>query len=58
MRELEEKFHDEEMKIQDYLGIEDSNDPCATTNLSIVNSTEFIMAEDMGDDDDDYNPGF
>ena len=58
MRELEDKFHEEEMKIEDYLGIEDPNDPCSATNLSIVNSTEFIMPEDMGEDDDDYNPGF
>jgi len=58
MRELEEKFQEEKINISDILGIEDPDDVCSTSNLAIVNSTEFITGEDMGDDDDDYNPGF
>ena len=58
MRILEEKAQEERMDIDDVLGVEDPNDLCSTANLAIVNSTEFIGTEDMGDDDDDYNPGF
>ena len=39
-------------------GVEDPDDICSTTNLAIINSTEFIQQKDLGEDDDDYNPGF
>ena len=40
------------------MNIEDPNDICSTNNMAIVNSTEFITRKDMGEDDDDYDPGF
>ena len=58
MRALEEKAREEKLSIDNLMGIEDPNDICSTANMAIVNSTEFIASADMGNDDDDYNPGF
>ena len=58
MRKLEEKVREKQLSIDNLMGLEDPNDICSTANMAIINSTEFIVAEDMGDDDDDYNPGF
>ena len=57
IRELSEKRHKEKESIENLMGIEDPNDMCSTSNIAIVNSTEFIVGTDLGDDDD-YNPGF
>ena len=58
MQQLDDKVMEEKENIDDLMGLEDPNDICSTANMAIVNSTEFILATDMGDDDDDYNPGF
>ena len=57
IRELSEKRHKERESIENLMGIEDPNDMCSTSNIAIVNSTEFIVGTDLGDDDN-YNPGF
>ena len=59
MRELGDKFREEQLNLDDiWKGVEDPDDICSTTNLAIINSTEFIQQKDLGEDDDDYNPGF
>ena len=57
MQQLDEKVIEEKEIVDNLMGLEDPNDICSTSNMAIVNSTEFIQATDMGDDDD-YNPGF
>ena len=58
-RELAARKAKGKKTIGELMGIEDPNDACSTANLSIPNTTEFIVKQDIGDDsDDDYNPGF
>ena len=58
-RELAARKAKGKKTIGELMGIEDPNDACSTANLSISNTTEFIVKQDIGDDsDDDYNPGF
>ena len=59
MQELGDKIREEQLNIDDIWGaVEDPNDICSSTNLAIINTTEFIQEKDLGDDDDDYDPGF
>ena len=58
MHQLDAKAYEEKLNIDNMMNIEDPNDICSTTNMAIVNSTEFITKKDMGKDDDDYDPGF
>jgi hypothetical protein len=38
--------------------VEDTSGVCSTQSIAINNNTDLIAATDMGDIDDDYNPGF
>jgi DNA-directed RNA polymerase beta' subunit len=38
--------------------IENPNDKCSTNKIAIQNNVVSIKAKDMGQEDDDYNPGF
>jgi DNA-directed RNA polymerase II subunit RPB1 len=49
---------DEEKDIDDMLTVEDTSGVCSTQSIAINNNTDLIAATDMGDIDDDYNPGF
>jgi len=47
-----------EKDIDDMLAVEDTTGPCSTQNITISNNTDLIHATDMGDVDDEYDPGF
>jgi len=47
-----------EKDIDDMLAVEDTTGPCSTQNIAISNNTDLIHATDMGDVDDEYDPGF
>jgi len=47
-----------EKDIDDMLAVEDTIGPCSTQNITISNNTDLIHATDMGDVDDEYDPGF
>ena len=49
---------EEEKDIDDMLTVEDTSGVCSTQSIAINNNTDLIAATDMGDIDDDYNPGF
>ena len=59
MMELEQKAVEEDdaqAKIEKLFGkIDNPNDPCSTTNLSLYNNTANITTEELGDMDDDYD---
>ena len=38
--------------------IDNPNDPCSNNKIAIQNNVVSIKPKDMGEDDDDYNPGF
>jgi len=38
--------------------IDNPNDPCSTNKIAIQNNVISIKPKDMGNEDDDYNPGF
>jgi DNA-directed RNA polymerase II subunit RPB1 len=64
MNALEEKYKHEYKDSNDTIdelmkqfgGIQVSTDMCSKENLTIENNVDNIRAEEMGDDDDDYNP--
>ena len=47
-----------EKDIDDMLTVEDGDGVCSTQNITISNNTDLIQSTDMGNVDDDYNPGF
>ena len=49
---------EEEKDIDDMLTVEDTSGVCSTQSIAINNNTDLIAPTDMGDIDDDYNPGF
>jgi len=62
MSKLTEKIMEEtseEEKIEQMFGVMDNpDDPCSTTNLTIQTNVANISEKNLGDIDDDYNPGF
>ena len=49
----------DEEYIDDMFGdIENADDPCSKSNLAIKNNVGAIQESNLGDVDDDYNPGF
>lgn len=55
----EYKYIDAEEEIEKFLGaVENAEDPCGPGKINIQNNVITIKAENMGDDNDDYNPGF
>ena len=56
-KEWEEKDINNEIE-QGFGDMENSEDPCSTTNIAIDNNIENIKKEDLGSDDDDYDMGF
>ncbi len=62
MSKLTEKLMEEtseEEKIEQMVGaLDNPDDPCSTTNLAIQTNVANISEKDLGDIDDDYNPGF
>jgi DNA-directed RNA polymerase II subunit RPB1 len=54
----EYKPSNQDLEIEKFFGaVENPNDPCSTTNLSIQNNVVSIKSADMGSMND-YNPGF
>jgi len=47
-----------EKDIDDMLTMEDGDGVCSTQNITISNNTDLIQSTDMGDVDDNYDPGF
>jgi DNA-directed RNA polymerase II subunit RPB1 len=47
-----------EKNIDDMLTLEEGDGTCSTQSIAISNNTDMIQATDMGNVDDDYNPGF
>ena len=47
-----------EKDIDDMLTMEDGDGVCSTQNITISNNTDLIQSTDMGNVDDDYDPGF
>ncbi len=58
IRTLGEKQLDEEVDIESLLKLESTQDPCSTQNIAIANTTEYVKGSDMGNVEDDYDPGF
>jgi len=52
------KWLEVEKDIDDMLTMEDGDGVCSTQNITISNNTDLIQSTDMGNVDDDYNPGF
>ena len=49
----------EQEKIEQMFGVMDNpDDPCSTTNLSIQTNVANISEKDLGNIDDDYDAGF
>jgi len=49
---------DEEVDIEKMFVFESADDPCSSERIQNTVGADLIRAEDMGDDDDDYDPGF
>ena len=47
-----------EKDIDDMLTMEDGDGVCSTQSITISNNTDLIQSTDMGDVDDNYDPGF
>ena len=56
LKEKSEVKDDSQETISKMFGdMDDPNDPCSTTNLSLYNNTTNIASEDLGDMDNDYD---
>ena len=58
IQQLESKNIKEKINIESQLDTENSNDPCSKQNIEITNTATFISSTDMGQVDDEYDPGF
>jgi DNA-directed RNA polymerase II subunit RPB1 len=58
MARFGEKRLEERTDIEKMFTFESPDDPCASEKIQNTIGVELIRPEDMGDDDDDYNPGF
>jgi DNA-directed RNA polymerase II subunit RPB1 len=58
MSQLGSKKLQEKIDIDKSLQADDVNDPCAKQNIIIPDSATTIQQEDLGDVDDEYDPGF
>ena len=58
MRQFEKQLIETKIDIDTLLGIEDPNDPCSLPNITIVDNASNIIGKNIGNIDDDYNPGF
>ena len=58
MAHLGSKQMESQLDIDDLLTVENKTGPCAVENITISNNTSLIKGVDMGNIDDEYNPGF
>jgi DNA-directed RNA polymerase II subunit RPB1 len=58
MAKLGSKKMETQLDIDDMLNVENKSGPCSVENITISNNTSLIAGKDMGNIDDDYNPGF
>jgi DNA-directed RNA polymerase II subunit RPB1 len=58
MAKLGSKKMETKIDIDDMLNIENKSGPCSVENITISNNTSLIAGKDMGNINDDYNPGF
>ena len=58
MNELGEKSLEEKVSLEKALMVENNNDICSKQNLQIQGDIKYIQSKDMGQIDDEYDPGF
>ena len=56
MNEIGTRELEEEQKVE--FKMEDPEEVCSTQNIVLTNTTQYIKETNIGDIDDDYNPGF
>ena len=58
VHQLEKQVMVKQIDIDTLLEIEDPNEPCSLSNITITDNTDNITGKDIGQMNDDYNPGF
>ena len=58
VHQLEKQVMVKQIDIDTLLEIEDPNEPCSLSNITITDNTDNITGKDIGQINDDYNPGF
>ena len=58
MNELGEKVLAEKISLDTELMTEDATDLCSKQNIEMSDDIKYIQSTDMGQIDDDYDPGF
>jgi DNA-directed RNA polymerase II subunit RPB1 len=58
IQQLESKAIEEKINVDALLETENPDDPCSKQNIEITNTATFISSTDMGQVDDEYDPGF
>jgi len=58
MHKLEKQEMVKKIDIDTLLDIDDPSNPCSLSNITIVDNMDNITGKDIGNMDDDYNPGF
>ena len=55
---LDSKNLEEKINIDSFLEGENPDDPCSKQNIEIKTTTTYVPSTNMGEVDDEYDPGF